>query len=452
MRADMYLQRAETFPEHSYIQQFESVGGARILLFMAIHVPLAFIMQEVRFIATLHAIVSFTVALFIALTSRRIEHVIYAASYIAGAEVLWRMTQADVFWEFGKYATVVVLSCAAIHLGRVRGTIAALFYFALLLPSMLFVVEEKTWSQFREELSFNLSGPLSLAVSVFFLSQAQLTRKQMHRVILILIAPVIGVLALAIFGTVTKDIRWGTASNIAASGGFGPNQVSAMLGLGALLAFIFLLDSHASRPVKFLIFVTMIFLLIQAALTFSRAGLYLAVCGAVIAAFYLVRDRRTRLKLFFVGIMLFVIGNYLILPGLNAFTGGALVERFENTSLTGREELITSDLEIWKDNFFLGVGPGQAGYYPRLGRHVEAHTEFTRLLAEHGILGLLAILLIAVMALQSLRKSPGSRERAIAGAFIAWSLLYMMVNAMRLVAPAFLFGLASVYFLRDDYN
>lgn len=452
MRADMYLQRVESFPEHSYVQQFESVGGAGILLFMAMHVPLALIMREVTFVATLHAIVTFAAALFIALTSRRIEQVIYAAAYIAGAEVLWRMTRADVFWEFGKYAMVVVLICASIHLGRIKGTIAALFYFALLLPSMVFVVEELTWSEFRGDLSFNLSGPLALAVCVFFLSQAQLTKKQTHRLFLILMAPVIGVLTLSTFVTVTTQVTWGTTSNIAASGGFGPNQVSAMLGLGALLAFIFLLDSHSSRSLKVLIFMIMILLLIQDALTFSRSGLYLAVSGAIIAAVYLVRDGRTRLKFIFVGIILFVIGNYLVVPQLNMLTGGALVERFEDTSFTGRDELVKSDLEIWQDNFYLGVGPGQSAHYPRMGKHVAAHTEFSRLLAEHGILGLLAILLIAVMAIQNLRKCLGARERAIAGAFIAWSLLYMMVNAMRLVVPAFLFGLASVYFLRDEYN
>jgi hypothetical protein len=135
---------------------------------------------------------------------------------------------------------------------------------------------------------------------------------------------------------------------------------------------------------------------------------------------------------------------------LGTLTGGALQERFESTDLTGRDALMRSDVEIWKDNFLLGVGPGQTLYYPREGRNLSAHTEFSRLLAEHGIFGLMAVFLMMLIAIQSLRKAKGAPERGIAGALIAWTFLYMLVNAMRLVVPSFLFGLSCVYILHDD--
>src|SRR2546430_7771451 len=42
----------------------------------------------------------------------RIDRVVYAAAYIAGSEVLWRMCGAAVFWESGKYAVILIFAIA----------------------------------------------------------------------------------------------------------------------------------------------------------------------------------------------------------------------------------------------------------------------------------------------------------------------------------------------------
>jgi hypothetical protein len=55
--------------------------------------------------------------------------------------------------------------------------------------------------------------------------------------------PAVSIAALALFGILTNpDITFNTESNFATSGGFGPNQVSSMLGLGALSLLFFLGD------------------------------------------------------------------------------------------------------------------------------------------------------------------------------------------------------------------
>jgi hypothetical protein len=451
MRTGTYLQHAQPLHEGYETRAVESIGGLGILLFMALHVPLALIMRRIPMIGTAHAYLTLGAALFVAFSSRKVEWALYMAAYITGAEVLWRMTDTGVFWEYGKYAVVIVLLASAIHLGRFKASLVPIFYFALLLPSMIFPVEVLSdFHELRSDLSFNLSGPFSLAVAVIYMSQAWVTRKQIHQLLLILIAPILGVLTISSFSTITTRVVWGTESNLAASGGFGPNQVSAALGLGALLAFILLLDARASRPFKFILFALMVSFVVQDALTFSRTGLYLALSGSLIAAFYLVRDGKTRLKLIFFGLLMFGIGRYALLPQLNAFTHGALLNRFENVSLTGRDELVRSDLQIWQDNFFLGVGPGQASHFLRLGRYLAAHTEFSRLLAEHGVLGLIAMFLMGVIAIQNFRKAKTTRDRALVGAFITWSMLYMAVSAMRSVAPSFFLGLSSLNFIRDE--
>mgnify|MGYP001208420104 CR=1 FL=1 len=69
-------------------------------------------------------------------------------------------------------------------------------------------------------------------------------------------------------------------------------------------------------------------------------------------------------------------------------------ERGDLVSGTGRLLIMALDLEIFSDNILAGVGPGISaamresyGY----GRIVAAHSEFTRVLAEHGILGLIGL-------------------------------------------------------------
>ncbi len=138
-------------------------------------------------------------------------------------------------------------------------------------------------------------------------------------------------------------------------------------------------------------------------------------------------------------------------PWLNSFTGNRLEERYKNVGTTGRIEIIEDDLRIWSEHPFLGVGPGQAMDYRRLfERGALAHTEFTRMLAEHGMLGLAAIGILIAIAFRNMHQTPSGVGRAVNGSLIFWSISFMAIYAMRLAAPAFLFGLSSAYTVEDD--
>jgi O-antigen ligase len=235
-------------------------------------------------------------------------------------------------------------------------------------------------------------------------------------------------------------------SNPWTSGGFAPNQVSAVLGLGALVCFFLVREPWVRKGLRLVLFVGMVGLATQSALTYSRGGLYMAAGSAVVASLFLMRDARSRLTTVVVLALCFVIGRYLIVPQLDALTGGTLVQRFQDTGMTGREEIMRTDLELWSENPVLGVGPGMSKILRQdiLGGEwlLHSHTEFTRLLSEHGALGALALVLLLLGAARAIRRAPGRRGRAYSAALIVWSLLFMVINAMRLVTPSFLFGLA----------
>lgn len=420
-----------------------------VLAFFAAHVPLALLMSTNVWLATVHAFVTIAGSLWFAASSKKITGVGYAAAYIMGAEVLWRMTGAYTFWEIGKYGVAAVFIVAMIRHWRVKPSIFPILYFALLLPSAFLTLRILPLDESRRQLSFNLSGPFALMVAGCFFSQLSLSREDLLRIFISLIGPIIGVAAVAFFGIATaEELVFTAESSHAASGGFGPNQVSSILGLGALAGFLILLDKDVNLRLKILCGGVLLFLSAQSALTFSRSGLYNVAGAIILTSLFLLKDSRTRIQFLLAILLISATSYFLVFPRLDSFTDGALSARFEDTSTTGREDLARADLEIWFDNFTFGVGPGVATEHrSEFGQTVVAHTEFTRLLAEHGLYGLVALFVIVGAAARNLFKARTASEKALIMAIAGWSSLYMLNAGMRLVAPAMMFGLAFAYFL-----
>jgi uncharacterized membrane protein YjjB (DUF3815 family) len=71
-------------------------------------------------------------------------------------------------------------------------------------------------------------------------------------------------------------------------------------------------------------------------------------------------------------------------------------------------------------------------------------------LAEHGLFGLLALILLLVIPIRNLSRARSPADKAMVAAMAGWGLLYLLVNAMRLAAPSFLLGLTCVSFLSEE--
>lgn len=438
-------QRAATITTGNPVRALMHRSGIRWVLFLGVHVPLALLANESVEVATLHALATFAVGLWWALAGRRPERVAYVCAYIVGAEVLWRMTEAQVFWEFGKYSVVAIMFVALFQSRRLGAPGLPILYFVLLLPSCILTITGLDLAEARDEISFNLSGPLALTVSVWYCSRLNLSRVQLRRLFLVLIGPVVGISTIALYSTATATaIRFGDNSNFVTSGGFGPNQVSAALGLGALLALLLIVDGATSRSGRLLLLGVMVVLATQSALTFSRGGLYMAGGAALIGTLFLAKDARTRLTIVAIAVVLYLLASLLVVPFLDSFTEGALVRRLQDTRPTGRDLIALADLETWQENLILGVGPG-LGKLQRaaLFRAASAHIEFSRLVAEHGTLGFVALLVLCAMAVRGFRQAHTAHDRGVVASLLVWSFLYMATNDMRTVAPAFLVGLVS---------
>lgn len=423
-----------------------------ILGFILLHVPLAWLMIQSRMVAQIHLGLVLCFGVWWAVFNPRFERLAMVGGYIASAEVMWRMLQASPVWEFGKYAIIFLFLLALIKAGRLHGPILAFTFFCLLLPSIVMPMINVDSVRLRGDISFYLSGPLALMVSVWFFSYVRMTGAELQRLLIAIVAPAVSLATVTLLGILTASVlRFSNNSNYLTSGGFGPNQVSAALGLGTLAAFLAAMDRNVKPLFKALMLLLTLFLATQCAMTFSRGGLYMASGGIVLASFHLVRDRRVLLQLI-AGIGLLLLAtNLFLLPQLDRFTEGALTTRFTNTRLSGRDRLAEADLQAFTENPIFGVGPGQAKIYrQKLFDSSAAHTEFSRLLAEHGIFGLCAILVLIVMAIQHYRYSISPTGKALVSSMVGWSFLFMLVIAMRLAAPAFAFGLTALSLLPDE--
>lgn len=438
------MSRALTLPRPRPV-----TAGAASLIWIAAagHVVLGIALELNRNLATLHAWGALALGVYYALGSRTPERAVYMSAYIAGAEVLWRMTHAKMFWEYGKYASALLLLLAMLRMPVRRGfSTYAQIYFVLLLPSCLFTIQRYGLIGSRSDVSFNLSGPFALAVAVLFFSGCNIRRLQLDRLLRHLLFPTIGIFSVAAYSTLTAgSITFTASSNVVTSGGYGPNQVSSVLGMGALIALLLAIHARVVWQTYFLLGVSVV-LVTQTLLTFSRGGVLNVIVCAIALCFHYIQHRRLRQALVGLMIAILVFGSQLLLPKINSWTGGSFKERYTSTDTTGRDQVIRSDLQIFRENPVFGVGPGLASRHREgfFTTSVSSHTEYTRLLAEHGLLGLVAGLILLAILLQAYRTAPGFVAKNWAAVFGGWSLTVMAHAGMRIAAISFLFGLATL--------
>jgi hypothetical protein len=276
----------------------------------------------------------------------------------------------------------------------------------------------------------------------------KLKAADLQRVLLAMLGPLVGVAAICTFSTASlgSGYEFGRQSNSDVTGGFGANQVSAMLGMGMLVAFLWM---HLQKPraLQRLVAIGLILCFFSlAVLTFSRTGVYIGVGTVVVASAFLLRNRRQLAYGISSLAVLFALGYFLVFPSLDKFTGGRLSERYAQKGFSNREDIAKGDLELALHNPVLGVGLGQVKSVraSQLGVGGAAHTEFTRLLAEHGMMGALALCALLLMGFQASAACATRYEKAWTLSLLAYAMLFMLVSGMRLVAPATVMGLAMV--------
>jgi O-antigen ligase len=241
-------------------------------------------------------------------------------------------------------------------------------------------------------------------------------------------------------------------SDFSTSGGYGPNQVSTMFGLGVvaiIAAKVLQLNLTSSKYIDLLI---LIVFFVLGTITFSRGGIFSAIIAIIgsISLYFFYDQKKVYMISKSLGIFLISV---IVWIAIVSVTDGVIMQRygFGNSEfgerfildLTGRALIYEIDLNIFIDHIFTGVGPGQAtelrevyGY----GKQVVAHTEYSRMLAEHGIAGLFSLLILIGISVTHLFRSYSKSGQFIKVIFGILAILTLSHSAMRLAMPSFIYG------------
>ncbi len=422
----------------------------RVFWGLILHIPLGLLLTRYAFLATLHAYFIVALGIWFIIRDRTPLRLIYVCGYIAGAELLWRMARADVFWEFGKISIAFLLMLAVVK-WQFRVKLWPIFYALLFLPSVIITLNTFSLNQARQQISFNLGGHFLIALGMLVFSQVILTRTQLRDLMLIIVMPVMGVATNTLFSTISQEVIFTGVSNFTTSGGFGPNQVSAILGLGALFSWLWVIAGVNNPTMRWLLLAISLWMIVQATLTFSRGGVFNFIVAASIGSLLLIGGQRGQARNLVLIFFAFVTVVYILMPRLEIFTGGLLSIRYTDLNPTGRVRIMLSDLQIWQENIWLGVGAGGAvaERIESWGRVVIAHTEYTRLLAEHGLLGLVALVWIFLITWRGYRQAPGW-AKGVMLALSLWSLAEMTHAAMRISAVSYLLTIPLAHLTDEE--
>lgn len=394
----------------------------------------------------------FVMHLILAHNSKKTSVVLKACAYFVGSEVLFRMTKGGIAYESSKYLVILFVLIGMFFKG-ISGKGYPYFIYLILLMPAIFVasLDLRFDANFRTDLAFVLSGPVCLGLTSLFLFDRKISYSDLYEMLLYMSLPIVTTMVyLLFFNPSLKETIKNTASNYAASGGFGPNQVATILGLGV---FAFTVRLFLKSPSLFLKIFNSIFLILiayRSVITFSRGGVFAAIITIVAFLVIMYAKARPHLKNKLIGsISLLIISFILAWAISSSSTLGLIDKRYANEDALGREkrdlstgrvDLIMNELDGFIENPFVGIG-ASITKYRREGRSIVTHNEISRLLSEHGFIGFI-IILILVFAPLSYRSK--NKKNVFFYAFLAFWFATINHSAMRLAAPAFLYALALI--------
>jgi len=381
------------------------------------------------------------------------QYPLFFSAYVVGIEVLLRMARSSLFWEFGKYAVIYFLLLGILRRNK-RLNIYPLMamYFILLLPAIFFI-PFNSFNLWRQDLTFNLSGPAVLSLCSIYLYRRTINKEVFGKILFFIISPIISI---AIYNILSMpDLRtyhFMPYSDFYTSGGYGPNQVATIFGFGIaaiIAAKVLQLNLTSSKYTDFLILVVFFVL---GTLTFSRGGIFAAIISITCSSSYYFFHDQKKIHMISKSIGIIII-SVIVWISIVSITDGVIIQRYGLggsgfgekmvLDLTGRAKIYKIDLNIFNDHIFTGVGPGQASKLREIygyGKQVAAHTEYSRMLAEHGILGLLSLLILIGVSISHLLLYCPIKNKFIKILFGFLAVLTLGHSAMRIAMPSFIYG------------
>lgn len=426
-----------------------------ILIF---HLILGIILHFIPFTSKIFGVIIFLYSIYFLIRSKNKDNeVLYISAYIISLEVFLRMTQGGISQEIGKYSIIIFSLIGIYFKGLNKGALTYFIIIILFIPSLLIGIQTLDFeTNIRKAIVFNLLGPTSLCVASIYTFKREVNFEQIKNMFNYFAFPFTAILTYIILYVPTgnKEIFTNTASNFTTSGGFGPNQVSTILGLGIFIFFFQIILNSKKNILLLINSILFILCIYRGILTFSRGGVItgFAICLFLLIFIYFLLNSRARSKIILF-LCTFFISGFFLWGYLVVQTDGLIEKRYANqgvngeekeSQLSGRETLMETELEMFWNNPILGVGVGRNKEMREemIGESAASHSEITRLLAEHGSIGLVVFLILLFTPI-SLYVNSKPRNIFMWSFYFFW-LLTINHAAMRLAAPGFLYALSLI--------
>jgi hypothetical protein len=424
------------------------------LYLVLFHVFVGLVIYLVPFTAKLYGYTIFILGCYFVMKNQnRNNEALMAAAYITGSEVLLRMTGGNISYEFSKYGVMFFVFIGMYFSGSSKGAIPYWIFLLLLVPSIVistFVLDFDT--NIRTTIAFNISGPVCLGVASLYTYRRKITLEQLNNILLSIGLPIIScAIYLALYTPDIRDVITGTGSNYATSGGFGPNQVATFLGLGMFIFFSRIILESKSKFLVVLNLIIVFNISYRGMVTFSRGGMITGFLMIVLLLFFLYFKTNYRGKVKLNYIFVIIALSMVSIWGYTAFqTGGLINKRYQNqdaagrvkaSQFTGREDVAKSEINMFLENpiFGVGVAKGVEIRESKTGVFVVSHDEITRMLAEHGTLGIFGLLILFFTPLVLYLENSFNMFLLC---FVAFWFLTINHAAMRTAVPAFVYSLS----------
>lgn len=389
------------------------------------------------------------------------EIIIYFASF----EAIGRLSQADPFlpYELGKYVLLFLCPIGLVISKNytAKGSLG-LIIVILAIPAAFF---DESGNVVFNDIKFNLLGLLNIGLAIWFFSSININLKTLISWSKLMLYPVISVLVFTIIKTPDLDsVEFSLGANFATAGGFGSNQVSTILGLGVFLLASCILLSYRISGYKVLDLITLALLTVQGLLTFSRGGMIGGFFGILILMYHLTRlslNERKRLAIpnfkkyvIPLGVLLFIV-----MVVANSITNGMLLLRYQgetqgtlagsadknlNKITTNRSDIFVEDVQLFLEYPAMGVGVGASTFLRDDYKGYAPHVELSRLLAEHGTLGLIIFLLFLIVFIMNRNAAPEQISKGLLVACFLIGFLATFHSATRTYITPLLMGISCV--------
>jgi hypothetical protein len=308
----------------------------------------------------------------------------------------------------------------------------------------------------RTAIAFNISGPVCLGIASIYTFKRKISLDTLNSIMLSMGLPIITTVVYLIFYTPNiRDVIVGTNSNFETSGGFGPNQVATILGLGVFIFFSRIVLGSRTKNMISLNMIIVLVMTYRGLVTFSRGGMITGFLMIFLLLFslYFKSNSKGRLKLnvllVFLVLILGTVWGYTSVQ-----TSGLIDRRYANEdalgrskkgSFSGRENIALAEWKIFLKNPIFGAGVGKAreamaeAEKKSKDQALASHDEITRMLAEHGTFGIIGLLILFFTPL--ILYLENKFNLYLLCFFVFW-LLTINHSAMRIAAPAFVYSLA----------